>query len=186
MDMTDTIVPNSEQLNAEDLLTGPLTVTITGVEKGTKDQPVFIRLQEFPDRTYRPAKSMRRVLAACWGVDSSAYIGRQLTIYNDPTVSWGGKPVGGIRISHLSHIDETKELHLTVTRGKRAPFIVQPLDPPKDESGRDWLAELADTDGDVDAINALGQAAKTAHAAGPILATIRAAYKDAKTAGVDR
>src|SRR5690606_20382540 len=61
MDITDTITPNSEQLNAEDLLVGPRTYTVTGVEEGTADQPVFIHLSEVPGRTYRPGKSMRRV-----------------------------------------------------------------------------------------------------------------------------
>lgn len=51
-----------------------------------------------------------------------------------------------------------------------------------DESGRDWLAELDDTGGDFDAINALGLAARAAGAPADVLATIRAAYNAAKTA----
>jgi hypothetical protein len=35
--------------------------------------------------------------------------------------------VGGLRISHLSHIPKPLSLALTVTRGKRAPYVVQPL-----------------------------------------------------------
>ena len=127
MDISETIVPNSDQINAEDLLGGPRTVTITGVKAGTKDQPVFIQTAEYPDRTYRPAKSMRRILFALWGQDSSAYIGRQVTLYTDPTVKFGGQEVGGIRIAALSHIDEPKSIALTVSRGKRAPFVVQPI-----------------------------------------------------------
>lgn len=127
MDVSETIIPNSEQVNAEDLLSGPRTVTITAVEAGSKEQPVFIHLAEFPERTYRPAKSMRRVLVFAWGPDSSTYIGRQLTIYRDPTVKFAGAEVGGIRISHLSHIPERLEVQLAVTRGKRAPFVVDPI-----------------------------------------------------------
>lgn len=127
MDLTQSIEPNSEQVNAEDLLGGPRTITITGVEAGTKDQPVFIHTLEYPDRTYRPAKSMRRVLVSAWGQDSSTYIGRRITIFNDPHVKWAGQEVGGVRISHLSHISEPLTVALTVTRGKRAPFVVQPL-----------------------------------------------------------
>ena len=52
MDLSSTIEPNSDQVNAEDLIAGPQTVTITGVEAGTADQPVFIHLAEFPGRTY--------------------------------------------------------------------------------------------------------------------------------------
>lgn len=127
MDLSETIIPKSEQVNAEDFLAGPATVTIAGVEKGTADQPVFIHLVEFPGRTYRPAKSMRRVLVACWGPEAGTYVGRRLTLFNDPTVKWAGQEVGGIRIAALSHIDEPKSINLTVTRGKRAPFVVQPI-----------------------------------------------------------
>jgi hypothetical protein len=46
-----------------------------------------------------------------------------------------------------------------------------------DESGRDWLAELALTEGDLDAITALGAAAKAAHAAPEALEAIRDEYR---------
>lgn len=49
-----------------------------------------------------------------------------------------------------------------------------------DDSGRDWLVELADAQGDITAITALGSAARAAGAGDAILATIRAAYNDAK------
>ena len=35
MDLTDTIIPRSDQVNAEDLLSGPRTVTITEVQSCT-------------------------------------------------------------------------------------------------------------------------------------------------------
>lgn len=142
MDLTKSIEPNSEQINAEDLFGGARTVTITSVEAGTKDQPVFIHVAEFTGRTYRPAKSMRRVLVAAWGQDSSTYIGRQITIYNDPTVKWAGQAVGGVRISHLSHIKAPLEVALTVTRGKRAPFVVHPLDAPDEGTVQAVLQEI--------------------------------------------
>jgi hypothetical protein len=127
MDISDTIVANSEQINADDLLGGPVTATITGVEKGTADQPVFIHLAEFPGRTFRPAKSVRRVLVAGWGAEASAYVGRRLTIYNDQTVKWAGQEIGGVRVSALSHIDKPMTVALTVSRGKRTPITIQPL-----------------------------------------------------------
>lgn len=127
MDLAQSIEPNSEQVNAEDLLAGPRTVTITGVEAGNKEQPVFIHLREIPGRTFRPGKTVRRVLVAGWGKDSSAYIGRRLTLYNDTSVKWGGVEIGGVRISAMSDIDKPLVLALTVSRGKRAPLTVQPL-----------------------------------------------------------
>ena len=138
MDMTRTIEPHSDQLNADDLMAGPVTVTITGVTRGTPEQPVNVELAEYPGRPYRPAKSMRRVLVAAWGKDSSVYTGRRLTLYRDPRVRFGREEVGGIRISHLSHIREPMTVMLTVTRGRRAPFTVQPL---PDDAPRETLAK---------------------------------------------
>ena len=180
MDLTRSIEPNSAQVNAEDLLTGPRTVTITGVEEGSSEQPVFVHLEEFPNRTYRPNKSMRRVLAKAWGPDSANYTGRKLTLFRNPKIRFGKEETGGIQISHMSHLDEPLTLALTVTRGHRAPFVVEPLEPPKDTSGRDWLKELADTQGDVSAIEALGKAAATAHASKAIVGVIRSEYTKAK------
>jgi hypothetical protein len=127
MDMTETIIPKSDQINAEDLLTGPHTYTIDGVTAGSAEQPVDIHLVEAPGRAYRPSKTMRRVLVSAWGVETSVYIGRRLTLYRDPEVSFGRDKVGGIKISHLSHIDKRLSLALTVTRGKRATHTVDPL-----------------------------------------------------------
>lgn len=126
MDLSDTIQPTSDQLDAVDLLGGPRTFTIEKVEKNNGDQPVNIHLREF-DRVWRPGKSMRRVLVYAWGPDASQYAGRRLTLYCDPSVKFGGEAVGGTRISHLSHIAKPLTIPLLVTRGKSAPFRVQPL-----------------------------------------------------------
>lgn len=135
MDLTQTLEPNSQQVNADDLTAAPRTVSITDVTKGTAEQPVFIHLAEFPGRTYRPGKSMRRVLVQIWGPEAANYVGRRLRLYNDQTVRFGKDVTGGIRISHASHIDAPVTVALTVTRGKRSPFTVQPLaDTPVDSS----------------------------------------------------
>ena len=43
--LKDTIVPKSDQLNADDLLTGPIVVTVQKVSRGdTKEQPVIIHI----------------------------------------------------------------------------------------------------------------------------------------------
>lgn len=128
MDLAETIVPRSDQLNAEDLLSGPRTITITAVKRGTDEQPVNIVTAEFgPGRPYKPSKTMRRVLVAAWGSDAQAYVGRRLVIYRDPEITFGKDKVGGIRISAMSDISTRLSVALTVTRGRRAPFIVEPL-----------------------------------------------------------
>jgi len=150
MDLTDTIVPRSDQLNAEDLLTGPRTFTVTEVRKGSAEQPVDIHLAEFPGRPFKPSKTVRRILVSAWGPDASTYAGRRMTLYRDPAVKFGGMDVGGIRVSHLSHIAKPMTLVLAVSKGKRAPYVVQPLadtpapaKPAADSITAEQLSELA-------------------------------------------
>jgi hypothetical protein len=127
LDITKTVEPRSDQLNYDDVATHDLTITVTDVKQGPPDQPVELHSVEFPGRPYKPGKSMRRVLIAAWSAEASAYVGRRITIYGDPTIRFGKDAVGGIRIRALSHITEPLTVALTVTRGKRAPFTVQPL-----------------------------------------------------------
>ena len=142
MDLTDSIAPRSDQMNAEDLLTGPRTFTVTEVRKGSSaEQPVSIYLAEFPsDRPFKPSKTVRRLIVSAWGKETDVYPGRRLTLYRDPDVTFGKDKVGGIRVSHMSHIDKRITLALTTTRGKRAPFVVEPLPDspaPKSTAGAD-------------------------------------------------
>ena len=127
-DMTHTIVPKSDQLNADDLLTGPITIKITGVTiRGGQEQPVAISYEGDNGKPYKSCKSMNRVLVSAWGADASKYVGRSMTLYCDPKVRWGGMEVGGIRISHMSDIDSALTMALTVTRANKKPFTVKPL-----------------------------------------------------------
>lgn len=127
-DMTSTIVPKSDQLNADDLISGPITVKITGVTiRGGQEQPVSIHYEGDNGKPYKSCKSMNRVLVMAWGKDSSKYVGRSMTLYRDPGVKWGGMDVGGIRISHMTDIPEKLTFALTATKGSRKPYSVLPL-----------------------------------------------------------
>ncbi len=124
--LKDTIVPNSDQLNADDLIGGPVTVTITSVRRGqSAEQPVVVGLSGY--RPYLPCKSMRRVLILAWGDKGKDWVGRSMTLYRDETVRFGGVAVGGIRISHLSDIGTRLTMMLTTSRSKRVPYTVDPL-----------------------------------------------------------
>lgn len=127
-DMSLVIVPKCDQITADDLLSGPLTITITGVTiKGGAEQPVEIAYEGGDGKPWRPCKSMSRVLVAAWGPDAKVYAGRKVTLYRDPKVKWGGMEVGGIRISHMSHINGSMTMALTATKGSKKAFTVQPL-----------------------------------------------------------
>jgi hypothetical protein len=125
--MRTTIVPKSDQLNADDLLTGPITVTITGVRRGSVEQPVIVDIEGYEGRPYKPGKSMRRVLISAYGDEPKQWIGKQLTLYCDPEVKFGGVKVGGIRISHMSGLANDMTFRLTVSRGRRCEFLVRAL-----------------------------------------------------------
>jgi len=126
-DMTQVITPKSDQINADDLISGPKTITIREVQiKGGQEQPVSVYF-EGSEKAFRPCKSMSRVMVAAWGPDAKQYTGRSMTLYRDPDVKWGGMAVGGIRISHMTHLDNALTLALTATKGARKPYTVRPL-----------------------------------------------------------
>lgn len=128
MDMSAFIAPKSTQLNADDLMGGPRTIRITRVSgTGNSEQPVSVSFDGDEGRPFLPCKSMRRVMIACWGKMANEYAGRSMTLYRDPSVAWGGMEIGGIRISHMSHIDSDMTLALTATKKARKPYTVRVL-----------------------------------------------------------
>jgi hypothetical protein len=161
MDLSKTIEAKSDQLNAEDVLV-PVTVTIKDVRQGDADQPVWIELAEYPGKHFKPSKTVRRVLVSAWGPEANAYTGRRMTLFNDQTVKWAGEAIGGIRISHLSHLDKPLTLSLSVTRGKRKSTTVQPLKEAPATPARDFLAEAERANGHADTLRGLWIDAKAA------------------------
>jgi hypothetical protein len=128
-DMSSVISPKSDQMNADDLIAGPVTIRVTGVDiRPGQEQPVAIRYDGDQGKPYKPCKSMCRIMVAAWGADAKRYVGRSMTLYRDPAVKWGGMEVGGIRISHMSDLDRTFVMALTATKGARKPYSVNPLD----------------------------------------------------------
>jgi hypothetical protein len=61
------------------------------------------------------------------GPDANVYGGRSLTLFRDDKVRFGAMEVGGIRISHMSHIEREITIALTATRGNKKPYTVRPL-----------------------------------------------------------
>lgn len=125
-----TTMAKSDQINAADLLGGPLVCQITDIQMtGSADQPISIYVDAHP-QPWKPSKTSRRVLLACWpDTDPTEWVGRWIILYNDESVMWAGKTEGGIRMSHASHIDEPKTILVNATRGKKAPQRVEPYYP---------------------------------------------------------
>jgi hypothetical protein len=143
-DLGTTIAPKSDQLNADDLIAGPKTIRVTKVTSnpGAPEQPISVYFDGDNNKPYKPGKSMRRVLVQVWGKDGDAYVGRSMTLYRDQGVQFGGIAVGGIRISHMSHIDAPVTMALTATRASRKPYTVKPLEVSAQAPAKDPSAAL--------------------------------------------
>ena len=136
-DLRATVVPKSDQLNAEQLLSGPMTVRITDIRIGnSEEQPVIIHYENDSGRPYKPCKTMRKVLILAWGEDGTKWIGRSMTLYNEQSVKFGGMEVGGIRISHLSDIPRDMQVSLTSTKGKKSAHFIRLMPDPEAEAKR--------------------------------------------------
>lgn len=152
VDMSQFVEAKSDQLNADDLIGGPRTVTITSVVGTGGDQPVSIHYQGDNGKPFKPCKTIRRVMIAVWGRYANEYVGKSMTLYRDPKVTFGGLETGGIRISHMSGIEKETTVVVMKTKGKKAGMKILPLrDAPreqqaKQDSGPDqvtqWVRDL--------------------------------------------
>ena len=127
--MSATIVAKSDQVNADDLIGGSMTIRIESVDKRLNDpagQTAWIHYGD-PKKTYKPGLSMRRVIIGLYGNDSREWIGKQLTLFRDPEVPFGSAKVGGVRISHATGITEPKTIMIQTKKGVRKPWTVLPF-----------------------------------------------------------
>ena len=124
----DLIIPKSDQLNADQLLTGKMVIKITAVKKVSDAQPLIIHYEGEDGRPFKPCKTARRQIAICWGETLSDYVGKSLELYNEPTVRWAGKEVGGIRICGASDISGSAQKQvLSEARQLRKEYMVRNL-----------------------------------------------------------
>jgi len=150
-----TIIPKSDQLNADDLVAGPITIKITEVGYAeSAEQPCIIKYEGCGKRPYKPNKTMRKLIISQWGDEGDNWVGKFLRIYNDPSVKWAGKEVGGIVVIGMSDIAEDFTLGLNVTRGSKKAFSVKKLsgtqkkaDAPPPPAHQDTAAATKEPDG---------------------------------------
>jgi hypothetical protein len=125
--VSHTVVPKSDQLNSDDLLAGPVLFNITGARLvQNPQQPVILTIDQ--DRQpFKPCLTMRRLIIELWGDNARLWVGRSLVLFCDKSVTFGKDWRGGIRISHMSHINGTQEVWLTTARGRKTKFVIEPL-----------------------------------------------------------
>lgn len=127
--LSDTVTSNSQQLNADDLISAYKIITVTGIKRSTsKQQPLSIDYYGMqPNRPFKPCLTMRKILFAEWGTDGRQWVGKSMKLYRDSEVKFGTEKTGGIRISHLSDIDKQAVHNLLVSKMKRQEFVINKL-----------------------------------------------------------
>lgn len=132
--LTEALAPRSDQLNGDDLIAGPRVITITSVRavKDGRETKLVLNYEGDNGKPFKPCKTMGRAMVLAWGITpdnfEQEFPGKSIRVFRDPEVTFGadGK-VGGIRISHMSHIDGPKTIKLTVSQGKKRDFTFHPL-----------------------------------------------------------
>lgn len=162
VDMSQFVEAKSDQLNADDLMGAPRTITVRKVAGNDGDQPVSIFYEGDNNKPFKPCKTMRRILLAVWGRNAADYVGRSMVVYRDDTVQFGGLNVGGIRISHMSHIEKETLVVVMKTKGKKAGIKILPLQmeqrqqrQPDPNAAANWANEHMAMLGQIDSLEAL-------------------------------
>jgi hypothetical protein len=136
----EALAPRSDQLNADDLIPGPRVLKITGARiiRDGRDTKIVLNYEGDHGKPWKPCKTMGRAMVMAWSItDEQQMVGKSVRVYRDPEVKFGDQgAVGGIRISHLSHIDKPATMKLTVSQGKKGGFTFHPLviDVPREQS----------------------------------------------------
>ncbi len=129
LDLSGTIKAKSDQLNADDLIAGDKMVQVEHVNL-TQDpqQPIQVYYFGCEGKPFKPCLTVRRMLIALWGSDGNTWAGKWMNLYVDKSVSFGKqKNIGGIRVNAVSHIQSAATIALTVRRGVKQHFIIQPI-----------------------------------------------------------
>jgi hypothetical protein len=125
-DISQTLEAKSDQLNAVDIIGAEPVIKIRKVEvQQSPQQPLSIYFEGDNNKPWKPSKGMRRILAAAWGRNSDLWIGKSAKLFFEPSVTYGGEEVGGIRIRELSDIPQDGiKCALTISRTKRTAYEV--------------------------------------------------------------
>lgn len=129
IDLAPLTAAKVDRVTADGLIAGPRTITITNVEAEVYEGKQIASLSFTGDdrMPFKPCKTMLRLIAAVWGPRTSQWVGRSMTLYRDPKVTFGADTPGGVRISHMSHMERDAEVILTLKKGKKGVVKVKPL-----------------------------------------------------------
>lgn len=132
MNIREFVKIKSDRLNYEDFIMGPKDFTIVRlakkIDQGTPKLLIFF--EGFESTPYWPSKGMIKCLSSMdgWGnAEFPQWIGRRMRLFGEPTVVYAGKEMGGIQISHISDIKSEYTTKITLRRGLRIDFTIEPM-----------------------------------------------------------
>src|SRR5699024_410496 len=102
-----------------------------------------------------------------------------LKLFRNPDIKFGRDTVGGIEIEAMSHLNKPLEVPLTVSRGKRRKFVVQPL---QQQPETDWQALIQQASNDQDKLRQLWHQAQQQDAPQHVFAAIQQAAQQGEQA----
>jgi len=165
MDLSPFAEAKTDRLTADDLIGGPRTIKITNVTGGVEDgkKQAIYNFEGDEGKPFKPCKTMLRLMMAVWGKYAADHIGKSLTVYRDPDVTFGVLATGGVRISHMSHMDADTNVIVAIKKGKKGAITVKPLiaevrQMPTEDPAAKWArgfiakVEQAQTADDLDAV----------------------------------
>lgn len=130
LDIADTLLANSNQLNAADIMGGDVTLQIVSAHRHNDDKQPFSLRVTGGFKPWFPCKTVRRILSEAWGTDASRYVGRWVRLYREPTVVYAGEEVGGIRVNGLSDIPGNMTIKLKERKvGKPTEYKISRIAP---------------------------------------------------------
>lgn len=136
LDFSESLVAKSNQLNADNLAGGPITVQITGAKVSLRDdQPLTFRLSG-GHMPWKPCKGMRRLLAeAAKSSSARPWIGKWVRLFRDPSVKWAGAETGGIRVSGIdaSILRSARDFRVRDGRNSHTSYRIEPISDRKEE-----------------------------------------------------
>lgn len=116
-------------------------ITICRIEDDKKKKDVDKPVMWFKeiDRGWMYCKTTGHACAAMFGEDDEQWIGKRLTLYADPNVSFGGDQVGGIRIAGSPDIEKPIQVRIKFPKKKAFDVHLVPTKastkPPAQQSG---------------------------------------------------
>lgn len=126
--MKITVETRSDQLNAQDFLSGPKTFTVEAVKPGTGPNGLYDVVLQGETRLWRPPKTVIDVMNALWGDEDTDWMGKRVALYCEESVSFGKSEVGGIRVCGASGITEPKKFRVREKKmGNPKIYTIQPL-----------------------------------------------------------